>query len=427
MPVKAGFAEIDISPPMGTKKIGWIREIIIDEARDPIFARAAVFDAGEGKIAFVQLDLLCILAEDVAEIRRRIRDACGFPGECVMVSTTHNHAGPAVVGLGEVDRDAAYVKAMIEKIVAVFREALESLREARVGVGSAREWRLSHNRRMVMRDGTVYTHSGYGNPNALYVEGPLDPEVGVWAARDTDGNLLGALVNFACHPTHHGGDTILSAGFPGVLAREMKARGCPVTLFINGAAGNLSSGDPLSGPEDPMEGLGQRLAESSMRAMDGIKWRDDARLDARSVNLALPLREVNDDEIRGTTRGAQRFIDAAIYDRSMPDLVKFLRETGRFDAEVQALSLDEFTFVSVPVELFVQLGLRIKERSFPRRTFVAAFTNGYGGYAPHREAFERGGYETTFSWGSFLGHEAGEILADRAVELVRQVDEGGPG
>jgi hypothetical protein len=417
--IRAAFAQIDISPAMGAKKVGWVKEIVIDRALDPIYARAAVLQSADQVLAFIQLDVIVIQANDVAEIRRQIELRYGFPGAAVMVSATHNHAGPAVATLGEVPRDDQYVAEMIGKSVQVFGEALAGLREAWIGIGSAQEWRLSHNRRMVMRDGMTCTHSGYGNPNALYVEGPIDPEVAVLAARDGAGGLLGAVVNFACHPTDHGGDTLLSAGFPGVLAHELRARGCPITLFLNGAAGNISAGDPLSGREPTMEQMGRSLADAAFAAIDRADWRETISLGARTATLQLPFRAITEAEVRGTARGAQRFVDSTIYDRAMPDLVARIRQEGSQPAEVQAFHLDEFCFVSNPAELFVQHGLRIKEESAPRRAFVVSFTNGYVGYVPHQEAFRRGGFETTFGWGSFLAPEAGDRIADCAIDLAR--------
>jgi hypothetical protein len=38
---------------------------------------------------------------------------------------------------------------------------------------------------------------------------------------------------------------------------------------------------------------------------------------------------------------------------------------------------------------------------------------------PTRQAFERGGYETTFAGSSKLAPEAGDMLADAAIKLVR--------
>ena len=46
------------------------------------------------------------------------------------------------------------------------------------------------------------------------------------------------------------------------------------------------------------------------------------------------------------------------------------------------------------------------------------------GYVPHREAFLRGGYEATFSIGSRLAPEAGDILADCAIRLIGEGAEG---
>jgi hypothetical protein len=271
-----------------------------------------------------------------------------------------------------------------------------------------------------MRDGTVQTHTGYGSPHMLYVEGPIDPEVCVLSAKAADGSLLGALVNFACHPTHHGDDQFLSAGFPGVLAREMKDRGCPVTLFLNGAAGNLSPGNPVTNAPDGMEEIGVALADAVGRALKVTSYQEEMRLGSRLQALSLPYRVATEEQIRGTVRGAQRFIDPAIYDRFIPALLDEMEKTGRQQAEVQVFFFDDHAFAAFPGEYFAQLGMSVKERAYPRRVHIVGFTNGYVGYVPHRGAFERGGYETTFGWGSRLAPEAGDLLADAALDLLGQ-------
>ena len=57
--LKAGFAQVDITPPPGTRKIGWLREIIGETTRDPLYARVAVLDGGDRQ-TFIQLDTLSI-------------------------------------------------------------------------------------------------------------------------------------------------------------------------------------------------------------------------------------------------------------------------------------------------------------------------------------------------------------------------------
>lgn len=84
------------------------------------------------------------------------------------------------------------------------------------------------------------------------------------------------------------------------------------------------------------------------------------------------------------------------------------------------LSIGDHDFIALPAEPFVELGLRIKEHSSPRRAVVIGYANGMLGYVPHKQAFERGGYETTFCGWSNLAPEAGDILADAAIRLLRR-------
>ena len=419
--LKASFAEVDITPPLGILKMGWKKEIVSDQVLDPLFARVAVIESTGERIAFIQLDTLSIRWTQVSDIRQRITARYGFPGEHIMVSATHNHAGPAVANAGDVRRDDAYVETLVTKVVSMFGRALDGLQEAEIGFGSGFEFEVAYNRRVVMRDGTVCTHGTFKDPNALYIEGPIDPEVVVLAARTKRGEWLGAIVNFACHPTHHGGETALSAGFPGVLAANMKSQGCPVTLFLNGASGNLHTSDSSRGGADKSkEEVGAMLAEDVRGVMEGMIFRSEVRLGCSSRTIQLPFRETTDAEVVGTTRGAQRFVDPAIYDREMPRLLERIRRMGSQPAQVQVMFIDEYAVAGIPAEYFVQHALRIKEEAYPRHALVVGQANGMVGYVPHKEAFLRGGYETTLCGSSRLAPEAGDLLADCAIELIAE-------
>ncbi|MHB9024390.1 MAG: hypothetical protein ACYC7E_09475 [Armatimonadota bacterium] len=419
--LRVGFAERDITPPVGTHKIGWLKDIIIESVLDPLFVHAAVFQSDGPAIGVIQLDTLSIRWSHVQDIRGRVTERYGFPGDNIMVTATHNHAGPAVANVGDVPRDEAYVETLTQACVATFGEALERRQPAAVGFEQTFEWAVAHNRRVVMRDGTARTHYHFNDPDSLYLEGPIDPEVAVLAARGKDGALLGCLVNFTCHPTHHGGDTIASAGYPGVLAAEMKKRGCPVTLFLNGACGNVHTSDPVRGTGMEMEEAGQRLAADAERVLARMIFSTDIPLAASKRTVMLPYRTVTDDEVRGTVHGAQRFGDPNWYDRSMPALQARIEERGMQPAEVQVLALGNVAIAGIPAEYFVEYGLRIKIDSYPCHALVAGHTNGMVGYVPTRESLARGGYETTFSPAHRLGPDAGDLLADAAVAIIKEM------
>ena len=50
---------------------------------------------------------------------------------------------------------------------------------------------------------------------------------------------------------------------------------------------------------------------------------------------------------------------------------------------------------------------------------MVGYANGMLGYLPHEEAFARGGYECTFGPPSLMAPEAGRLLAEAAVALIR--------
>jgi neutral ceramidase len=422
--LKAGFAQADIAPPLGAAKIGWIKLIIIKKILDPPYARVAVFESGSDRLGIVQLDTLCSPASLTARIRARIERDSGFPASHIMVAATHNHAGPAVANEGEVKRDEAYVESMLGKISEAFKRALADLSPAEIGWTSVAEHTLPRNRRVMMRDGTTKTHGRLEPPEALCIEGPVDPELGILAARGADGKLKGLIVNFACHPTDYGGEEICSAGFPGVLANRMARYGSPVTVFLNGAAGNITTSDPARGGAAPrMEQAGETLAAGVRKALQDITFRASARLGSASKEVSLPYRKVTEEEIKGTVFGAQRFIDSALYDKAIPGVLERIKARGVEKAEVQALRFDELVLVSLPAEPFVELGLRIKEGAHPKPAWVVGYANGMVGYVPHAAAFARGGYETTFGDGCFLAPAAGDELVQAALDVVKVAEE----
>lgn len=414
---RAGFAEVDITPPLGTPKQGSNSKTVASSVHDPLYARAAVFELGDERCAILQLDTALILAAETASIRSRIAKDHRFPGDRVMVAATHNHAGPALINEG-LPRSETYVAMLVERCAEALGRALEARKDAEVGLGAAFEFGVAYNRRVIMRDGTVRTHGSFKDPNALALEGPIDPEVGVFAVREKGGKVMGTLINFACHPTAHWNDGVLSAGFPGVTARLLKERGIPAPMFLQGASGNLHSQDPRGFPEKSMEEIGKALAEDAAKALSTVRWTTPSKVVVRSKTLALPFRKVTGADLQGTGKGMQRFGEKGYYDRKIPELLEYMKKATD-DGEVQVFRIDDVAFASQPSESFVEHGLRIKEAAWPVRAWVVCYANGMLGYLPHEEAFRRGGYECTFGPPSLMAPDTGTRLADAAIELIK--------
>ncbi|MDX9978485.1 MAG: hypothetical protein RBU25_00425, partial [Lentisphaeria bacterium] len=114
-----------------------------------------------------------------------------------------------------------------------------------------------------------------------------------------------------------------------------------------------------------------------------------------------------------------RFIDPALYDRGMPDLLERLRARRLQPAQIQALRIGNVVYAGFPAEYFVQFGLRLKQALHPLAVQVVGHANGMVGYVPTQEAFARGGYETTFAASSRMAPECGDLMADAAIGILR--------
>lgn len=425
--LKAGFAEVDITPEPGVEKAGWLNRIVAESILDPIFAKALVLESSGTRVGFVALDLLSVRRSQVRDIRA-LAGRCGIPPAHLMVSAVHNHAGPAIVSVGDTKRDDRYVAVLMGRIEEALRRAVALLGPARLGVATMSEGRISFIRRYVMKDGSTMTHPPKFSPQIRHAEGVIDPELGVVGIQDGQGRWLGFAVNFACHPCHHGGDTCISAGYPGCLSRELKGiygAGC-VTVFLNGAFGDIQHSHPFMKERYvDMEHMGRVLAEDVQGLASGMTFENDVRLRSASAVVKLALRDIDG---RYGLKAPHRQLQGR--ERIFADAVEKLRrkkaQKDYTEAEVQCLRIGGDTaFVGIPAELFVEFGLKIKKGSPAPRTFIVGGANGMVGYVPTRAAIEGGGYEASISMTSKLVPEAGDLLAAKALELLGGSGQGG--
>lgn len=96
------------------------------------------------------------------------------------------------------------------------------------------------------------------------------------------------------------------------------------------------------------------------------------------------------------------------------------------DVEVAGLRVGDFTLITFPGELTVQIGLNIKQKSPHKQTFVAGYTNGYIYYAPTSEQLLNPGAAQE-DCDSILAPEWQALFEAKAAELLRGLQETGTG
>ena len=95
------------------------------------------------------------------------------------------------------------------------------------------------------------------------------------------------------------------------------------------------------------------------------------------------------------------------------------RQGQPHQVEVQVISLGgDVAWVSLPGEVFVELGLAIKQRSPFPLTFVVELANENIGYIPDRRSYAEGNYEPE---SARCAAGSGEKLVDVAVRLLEQL------
>jgi hypothetical protein len=119
-------------------------------------------------------------------------------------------------------------------------------------------------------------------------------------------------------------------------------------------------------------------------------------------------------EVQAGNKPAPRFLDQV---QAFKAIDVSARLGKPLSVEVQVISLgDDLAWVSLPGEIFVDLGLQIKRGSPFRQTMIAELANGSIGYVPTRVAYAQGNYEVV---SARCAEGSGELLVDAALRQLR--------
>ena len=418
----AGAACVDITPPLGTAIPGLFHDRFAESVHDPLHARSFVMEKEGDALAIVVCDLIGLRRVFLDKAKAKIEEKIGLGADRVIISCTHTHSGAAT---GE----DAYTEFAVDRIADAVCLAWANRVEARIGFGRAEEDRVVFNRRFRMRDGTVQTNPGTGNPQVVEPMGPVDPQIGVLCLESDDGKPIGLLANYALHYVGTpDSERSVSADYFGAFStmiqrlRDMKF----VAALSNGACGDINNNDVMGGsrPKNDKfqhtERVAALIAAGALWAWNEMDFDKDVRLGAAMEEVVLAA--------KGKPNEAEFDRVAQIEKMERPTMAQraFVRRiTKRMDSVpekvhtwVQALRVGDLGIVAVPGELMVELGLNIKTRSPFGQTMVIELANDTVGYIPTRISYEEGGYEPE---ASIFSAGCGEQIVETTVDLLNQL------
>ena len=138
----AGFARLDITPPLGTPITGYYRARYAAGILDPLELNAVAFNDGENTSVIIVADCLGINKECSAYIRENIEKELGVPADNVITTVTHSHTtfslntlpssppptSPGGIVQGRISDE--YIKFLNRKFVDVAKLAIDDIGDA---------------------------------------------------------------------------------------------------------------------------------------------------------------------------------------------------------------------------------------------------------------------------------------------------------
>jgi hypothetical protein len=353
---------------------------------DRIYHRIVAMDDGQTEFILLSSELAGISPGFYDEFAADLERQTGIRRSQVWWTVTHTHAAPEVgpSGLGLVfqgDRythvyDHAYTDRVKTSLIDGIKEAHAKLGPATLEVGTGMSL-ANINRRARDPQGHILL--------GLNPYGPADRQIGLLRLKRRDGSLMALIANYAMHGTVFSGKNLLISGdAPGIVAAYVEEKTGAPMLYINGAAGNLA---PIYGRN--AEFLDSHIEEFNVLLGDRI-------LAANRDMIARPqaVKFVTGEKVVETPRKK-----GLGWDESLRDYLRTTQDgTALVRLPVRFLKIsDEVVLWSLPVELFCEIAMHVRNQSPFAYTFYFGYANGWLGYLPTQEAFGEEGYEVETS------------------------------
>ncbi len=435
--MKCGFFELDITPSLGCIIPGAFKARYATGILDRLYAHAFVCVDGEEALSVVSIDAVGVTLDITERIRARVAERAPIKPSNIMVVATHCHGGGPILNWGEeVVLDPVYVDIVVNKAADAIVVAYQNAEESELIKGKEELHGYSFVRVYRLKDGSLMTNAGKVADQIDCPTTTIDPDVLVLAVKQGD-RFVGGVVNYANHPAIVA-RTEISGDYISELCRAMKEFYGPefVTVFINGACGNINHINPFD-PNSKARGrervVGRALAEKVKQAIENGSRMENAKIATGEKNITVRFRkpdaaalleakEVFDslgdglvESVPGTLGYKATFFALQAF-RIMAD-----KRTVR-DLSLQVFKIGDVCIAGTPCQIFVQFGKQIK-KELGAYCFVSAFANDYAGYVAMPECFgEKAVYEATLCPTSALEPAAGDKVVQGIIELYRTLD-----
>ncbi len=448
---RAALARRDITPPVGIYHRMW-GAATHDRSTGihrPLTATALALGADEAaamEIAprvIIGIDHCLLWTEQMDQLRAAICQAVGLHPDQLLVSFSHTHAAglmdPTRESLPGGELIGPYLTYLSDRMADATAEALGKLQPARIVYGASR-CQLAAHRDYWDTDRRQFV-CGF-NP-----KGEADDTLLVARVETPEGETLGIVVNYACHPTTLAWDnTLISPDYVGAMRELVEGAVEAPCLFLQGASGDLGPREGFVGEAAIADRNGRQLGYAVLSALEalpaaGVRYeyagpvvsgatigtwryvplteeqaRAKARLRVEQFDVGLPYREGLPDRAQTETelahwqseeQCAHAASDESHARHCRAQAERMTRQLARIRSlpagdhvpvRVTLLGLGDAIWVMLEGEHYQYLQQALRDRFPQRPLIVATVTGGWRpGYVPTQATYGRGIYQESIA------------------------------
>ena len=436
---RAGAAISNITPKIGASINGNMRDGTVKQIHDETNARCMVLDDGQNRLAIAVADLCMVYRGTLDKAKSRANQITGIPVENMMISASHTHSGGTACAVFQSDPDPDYLIFLSERIADAVIRANHNLAPARIGWAVGHEPSQVFNRRWKMKPGEpVKNPFGKVDPiSTTQVKDITDPGLPIISVQTPDGLPIALFANYSLHYVGGVGSGEVSADYFGMFADRMQQflqtdhnhQPDFVAIMSNGTSGNINNVNnkgprPSHPPYGRMKQVADIVAAEAYKTYQKIEYHDWIPLNSEQREITLAVRLPAQEEIEraegilAVAEGPVLQSREEIYARETVLLKNYPKQVPVL---LQAFILGDLAITAAPCEVFVEIGLEIKEKSPFKPTFMVSLANGYNGYLPTPEHHKMGGYETWRARSSYLEVNASDKVTENLFDILNKL------
>ncbi len=436
--LQAGFARVDITPPLGCPVDGYFKDRRAKGYLDLLELNALAVSDGESRVVMIAADMLGVMMEDVAVIKELIGARTGLDNEHIVISALHQHTSLFLKHQTARNLPEEYVKILYRKFADVAQMALADMSDAVLYTGQrVTEHPLGFVRRYYMNNGKVATNPS-SDKMPLITGRCDDSDDTVRVLRfKREGVKDIALVNFSTHPDVIGGE-YYSADWPGFARRFVESDHLGVScIFFTGAQGDSNHIDFFKPKEERLVGgngythsrfMGRTVADAVAAVWEDLTPHADGKVDAAMTTIYNRSNTSGEEKYDECKAMYKAYYDGTLDYKPTGEQLAFARRVIHIrenmsiyrQLPITAVKISDVVIVGFAGEPFTDYAREVRRVAGDKFALTFCLTNGYQGYLPTAKAFAEGGYEAANShFTSTLQEQA--IAA--AEELLKQISD----